>query len=300
MGGSESGRSTLSRAAVSIEPNTIGVIGGSGLYDIPGLHSIERRELATPFGEPSAPITTGELEGRRVAFLPRHGLHHQIGPSQVPCRANFWALKSLGCKDVISISAVGSLRESIAPLDLVVPDQIIDRTVLRPRTFFDNGVVAHVGIAEPFCPDLRAGLLAAAGETSRTVHDAGTYVCIEGPQFSTHAESSLFRSWGASVIGMTAMPEARLAREAGLCYAVLAMVTDYDVWHETEAPVTVETVVQNLRINGETAQQVLRRYLRGSGRSVTCSCRQALKNAVATAPDAISEENRRRLEFLLK
>lgn len=277
----------------------VGVIGGSGLYDMPDLTDVERREVATPFGEPSAPVTIGSIAGQRVAFIPRHGLHHQIGPSSVPSRANFWAFKSLGCSEVISISAVGSLRESIAPLDLVVPDQIIDRTVLRPRSFFDEDVVAHVGLAEPFCVDRRAQLIAAAGQLDRRVHETGTYVCIEGPQFSTRAESQLYRSWGASVIGMTAMPEARLAREAGLCFVVLALVTDYDVWHDTEAPVSVETVVQNLKSNVETARQVLRRYLASSRSTVTCACRDALKNAVVTAPEAISEETRRRLALLM-
>lgn len=287
-------------ATTRSDESMVGVIGGSGLYDMPGLEFVARQEHATPFGDPSAPITVGEMDGRRVAFLPRHGIHHQIGPSDVPCRANFWALKSLGCSEVVSISAVGSLRESIAPLDLVVPDQIIDRTVLRPRTFFDDGVVAHVGIAEPFCSDLRAELTEAADGLGRTVHERGTYVCIEGPQFSTRAESELFRSWGASVIGMTAMPEARLAREAGLCYAVLAMVTDYDVWHATESPVTVETVVANLKSNVQTAQEALRRFLAQPRQSVTCSCRDALKNAVVTAPEAISEETRRRLALLME
>ncbi|HLI52439.1 MAG TPA: S-methyl-5'-thioadenosine phosphorylase [Thermomicrobiaceae bacterium] len=281
----------------SPESRLVGVIGGSGLYDMPGLTEIERQEVSTPFGEPSAPITIGTIEGQRIAFIPRHGLHHQIGPSSVPCRANFWAFKSLGCTEVISISGVGSLHESIAPLDLVVPDQIIDRTVLRPRTFFDD-MVAHVGIAEPFCADCRAQLIAAAEQLNRRVHEVGTYVCIEGPQFSTRAESHLYRSWGASVIGMTAMPEARLAREAGLCFAVLALVTDYDVWHETEAPVSVETVVQNLKTNVQTAQQVLRHYLAVPRSAVTCGCRDALKNAVVTAPEAISEEARQRLELL--
>jgi len=278
----------------------IGVIGGSGLYRMAELEQIEEVEVQTPFGPPSAPITLGTLQGVRVAFLPRHGLRHQFSPSAVPARANFWALKQLGVRRVISISAVGSMREEIAPLDLVVPDQIFDRTVRRARSFFEeSGPVVHVALDEPFCPDLRRALLEAATRAGARVHPQGTYICIEGPQFSTKAESRIYRSWGVDVIGMTAMPEARLAREAELCFAILALVTDYDVWHVTEEPVNVATVIQNLQRNVQTAQDVLKELIPRLPRETSCSCGDALAQAIVTAPDAVSTEVRRRYSLLL-
>jgi 5'-methylthioadenosine phosphorylase len=280
-----------------LEP-VVGIIGGSGLYDMPGLSDVEQRDVDTPFGRPSAPLTLGRLDGIPVAFLPRHGLQHQISPSQIPMRANIWALKLLGVKRLLSVSAVGSMREAIRPLDFVVPDQIFDRTVGRERTFFDDAV-AHVALAEPFCSEARRLVADAVRGVDVTVHDGGTYICIEGPQFSTKGESRIYRSWGVDVIGMTAMPEARLAREAGLCYVTLAMVTDYDVWHESEAAVSVQAVIENLRQNVVNAQQVIRAALPRLSAERNCSCGTALENAVVTAPDGRSSTTQERLDFLL-
>jgi 5'-methylthioadenosine phosphorylase len=276
----------------------VGIIGGSGLYDMPGLSDVEQREVETPFGRPSAPITVGQLDGIPVAFLPRHGLHHQISPSNIPMRANVWALKQIGVERLLSVSAVGSMRETIRPLDFVVPDQIYDRTVNRERTFFDDAV-AHVALAEPFCEDSRRIVADAMRADAVTVHDGGTYICIEGPQFSTKGESRIYRAWGVDIIGMTAMPEARLAREAGLCYVTLAMVTDYDVWHESEEAVSVLAVIENLRKNVVNAQQVIRVALPGLSAKRNCSCGTALENAVVTAPDGLSTASRERMDFLL-
>ncbi len=273
----------------------LGVIGGSGLYDLPDLSAVSSREMRTPFGAPSAPLVTGELNGLPIAFLSRHGRGHRLNPTELPYRANIWALRQAGVTHVLSVSAVGSLQESLPPRTAVVPDQVIDRTVSRPRTFFEGGVVAHVGLADPFCPVLRQSVLAASDG-----HDGGTYICIEGPQFSTRAESNLYRSWGGAVIGMTAMPEVRLAREAGLCYATVAMVTDYDVWHDTEADVTVEMVLQVLHDNIETSQAIVRALTRsGLPSRAECGCAGALAAAVVTAPDAIDDEARQRLGLLL-
>ena len=278
----------------------IAVIGGSGLYRMPDLTESESRVIETPFGPPSDAITVGTLGGRRVAFLPRHGIGHRIPPSLVPARANFYALKSLGVRAVISVSAVGSLRDEIAPLHLVVPDQIVDRTASRARTFFDReGLVGHVSLAEPFCPSLRALLIEGAQEAGATVHAGGTYVCIEGPRFSTKAESRLYRQWGLDIIGMTAMPEAQLAREAELHYAVLALATDYDVWHESEAPVSVELVVQNLLCNVATAQTVIRRVVPRIALDQDDACTTALAGALMTEPGRVPPEVRERLGVLV-
>jgi len=235
----------------------VGVIGGSGLYDMPGLNRVEQIDVDTPLGAPSDRITIGEIDGRDTAFLPRHGKFHQINPTELPVRANVWAMKSIGVKRLVSISAVGSMREYIHPIDLVIPDQIFDRTTSRPRTFFDDMVV-HVALADPFCDPARNALTSAVQAAGLSFHSDGTYICIEGPQFSTKAESRIYRSWGVDVIGMTAMPEARLAREAGLCYVTLAMVTDYDVWHETADAVSVPAVIVNLKRNVVNAQNVIR------------------------------------------
>ncbi|MDP2952445.1 MAG: S-methyl-5'-thioadenosine phosphorylase, partial [Chloroflexota bacterium] len=236
----------------------IGVIGGSGLYEMEGLADIEEARVKTPFGDPSDTIVVGTLEGTRVAFLPRHGRGHRISPTRLPARANIYALKSLGVEWVISVSAVGSLKEEIRPLDLVVPDQLIDRTRSRVNSFFEDGPVVHVGFADPFCPVLSRSLYEAAREAGARVHRGGTYVVMEGPLFSTRAESDLYRSWGASVIGMTALPEAKLAREAEICYATLACATDYDCWREGHESVTIEMVIANLTQNVATAKQILR------------------------------------------
>jgi 5'-methylthioadenosine phosphorylase len=275
----------------------LGVIGGSGLYQIPGLTDIEQHDVETPFGPPSDLVTLGTLDGKRLAFLPRHGRHHQISPSKLPTRANIWALKSLGVQRLLSVSAVGSMREDVHPRDVLVPDQIFDRTAGRQRTFFDE-VVVHVSLADPFCPALRPGLVAACKDLETTTHDGGTYICIEGPQFSTRAESRIYRSWGVDVIGMTAMPEARLAREAGLCYATLALVTDYDVWHETEEDVTVAAVIENLRRNADNAQRVIRALAGQLDTLGACSCASALENAVVTAPESIPPASKALLDML--
>lgn len=278
----------------------IAVIGGSGLYRMPDLTDTETRIVETPFGAPSDAITIGTLAGRRVAFLPRHGVGHRLPPTLVPARANFYALKSLGVRAVISVSAVGSLREEIAPLHLVVPDQIVDRTTSRVRTFFDReGLVGHVSLAEPFCASLRALLIDGAREAGATVHDGGTYLCIEGPRFSTKAESRLYRSWGLDIIGMTAMPEAQLAREAEMCYAVLALATDYDVWHESEEAVSVELVVQNLLRNVATAQDVIRRVVSRIDLDNDDACQHALAGALMTEQSRIPPDVRERLGILV-
>ena len=230
-----------------------GIIGGSGLYEMEGLTEVEEVEVETPFGPPSDRYIVGKLLGRPVAFLARHGRGHRLMPSELPFRANIYGLKKLGAEWIISISAVGSMREEIKPLDVVIPDQFFDRTKARISTFFGEGIVAHVGFADPFCPILSEVLYQAGMKAGAVVHRGGTYLCIEGPQFSTRAESRIYRSWGVDVIGMTNLQEAKLAREAELCYATLAMVADYDVWHESEEDVSVEMVVANLRRNAETA-----------------------------------------------
>jgi 5'-methylthioadenosine phosphorylase len=277
---------------------SVGIIGGSGLYQIEGLTDAREVYVATPFGDPSDSIVVGDLAGVRVAFLPRHGRGHRITPTEIPVRANLFALKSLGVERVVSISAVGSLREDVPPLDVLVPDQIFDRTTLRARTFFEGGIVAHVGLAEPYCPDLSRQLVAAATGVAPMVHHGGTYVCIEGPQFSTKAESRIYRQWGVDVIGMTAMPEARLAREAELCYATLALITDYDVWHESAESVTVAQVTANLIKNTIVAKEALLRFLAALPATRTCFCGSALANSIVTAPELIPPEIRQKLELI--
>ncbi len=281
----------------------VGIIGGSGLYHMAGMTGIEEVRVATPFGDPSDAIMLGTLDGVGVAFLPRHGRGHRLSPAEIPARANIWALKSLGVEWVLSVSAVGSLREHIAPLDLVIPDQIFDRTKSRVNSFFEGGVVVHASFAEPFCSHL-GEIIADAAETvgEARVHRGGTYVCIEGPLFSTKAESRAYRHWGMDVIGMTALPEAKLAREAELCYATIACVTDYDVWHESEEAVTVEIVVANLLKNITTAQAVIRQAitrLPAQRTSGDCSCATALAGATITERTAISSEARERYGLLL-
>lgn len=278
---------------------SIGVIGGSGLYQIEGLSEIEEVRLTTPFGEPSDTVTIGALQGIRVAFLPRHGRGHRISPAEVPARANIYALKSLGIERIISVSAVGSLKEDIHPLDLVIPDQLIDRTTSRANTFFGQGIVAHVGMAEPFCSTLSSLLYEASGKAGATVHRGGTCVVIEGPSFSTKAESFLYRSWGASVVGMTALPEARLAREAEICYATLAFVTDYDCWHRSRESVTVEMVIANLKQSVETAKNTVKAAVSRMPQERACQCSTALRDGIITAPEQIPAYLKKDLALLI-
>jgi len=278
----------------------IGVIGGSGLYRLGLLERPERVTVSTPYGEPSAPVVVGELAGRRVAFIARHGEGHRFTPTEVPARANIYALRTLGVRQLIGVNAVGSLREEFSPGELVVPDQLLDRTSgQRPSTFFGEGLVAHVSMAEPFCPTLRHGLLAAARETGATAHDGGTYLCIEGPRFATRAESRLYQSWGAGVIGMTAVPEALLAREAQLCYAGMALVTDYDCWRDGPENVTADLVAEVMRRNVDLAVRVLAQTAGGLDPALDCACRHALDGAILTAPEAITPELRKRFGLLL-
>jgi 5'-methylthioadenosine phosphorylase len=276
----------------------LGIIGGSGLYNLPGLEITEQRAVPTPFGNPSDEIVIGRLGAIDVAFLPRHGINHTLTPSELPYRANIYALKSLGVTHLLSINAVGSLQERLPPLTLVLPDQIIDRTVRGQRSFFENGIVAHVGMADPFCSAWSAALVRAADIAGVPVVSGGTYVCIEGPQFSTKAESRLYRSWDAAVIGMTAMPEARLAREAELCYASLSMVTDFDVWHEEEEPVTVEIVQSRHHQNGIAARSIIAALAQTGLPDRTCTCDRALAGAFVTAPAAITAEQRAKVEAI--
>jgi 5'-methylthioadenosine phosphorylase len=266
----------------------IGIIGGSGLYEMGGVTDAHELAVETPFGPPSDRLVLGTLEGRKVAFLPRHGRGHRISPSEINFRANIYALKSLGVERILSVSAVGSLKEKYAPLHMVIPDQFVDRTFQRPSTFFGRGLVAHVAFAHPFCTDLGSVLGTAARAAGATVHEGGTYICIEGPQFSTRAESELYRSWGMDIIGMTNLQEARLAREAEICYSTLAMVTDYDCWHPDHDAVTVDQIIQNLVTNAAAARSVLRETVKSvpSGPR-RCECASALSHALITPPEMV-------------
>jgi 5'-methylthioadenosine phosphorylase len=279
----------------------IGVIGGSGLYAMEGLTVVEERRFTTPFGDPSDAYVIGELAGRRVAFLPRHGRGHRLSPSELNYRANLFGFKLLGVERLLSVSAVGSMKLDYRPTDVVVPDQFFDRTRHRADTFFGDGLVAHVSLAHPICPELAALAVEAAGAAGVRVHGGGTYLCIEGPQFSTRAESEVYRGWGMDVIGMTNLQEAKLAREAEICYVTLAMVTDYDCWHEEEAPVSVEAVLAVLGQNAAAAQEVVRRMVERLGAEAGrgCSCGEALKTALITDPAAVPSETLVRLEPLV-
>lgn len=277
----------------------IGIIGGSGLYDIDGMTGINEVKPDTPFGEPSDAISLGELGGVPLAFLPRHGRGHRHSPTEIPVRANIFALKSLGVEWIISVSAVGSLKEGIHPVDLVIPDQIIDRTKSRVNTFFGGGLVTHLSFADPFCPVLSGILHQAASESGATVHMGGTYICMEGPLFSTKAESNLYRSWGADIIGMTALPEAKLAREAEICYATLACVTDYDTWHETEKTVTIDIAIANLLKNIATAKEIVATAASRIPEIRECECATALERGIITAPDLIPAQMKRDLNLLI-
>lgn len=278
----------------------IGIIGGSGLYDMDGLHEVERVTVSTPFGSPSSPVVLGELDGVRVAFLSRHGHGHRFSPSEINYRANIYALKAIGVRRVISVSAVGSMKESIKPGEVLLPDQFIDLTKRRISTFFEGGVVAHVAFGDPVCASLGTSLLGAGRSVGATVHQGGTYLCMEGPQFSTKAESRLYRQWGVSVIGMTNMPEAKLAREAEVCYATVALVTDYDCWHQTEEPVTVDAILATLCANVALAKRLLRAAVKSAASVTTCECQQALQHAIVTVPDAIPAALRRKLALLIE
>lgn len=279
----------------------VGVIGGSGLYDIEGIERVERVDLDTPFGRPSDEIAVGTLAGVRVAFLPRHGRGHRISPSELPSRANVWALKALGATHLLSISAVGSLREELRPRDVVIPDQILDRTKgVRPASFFGDGLVVHVAFAEPYCPELSAIVARSAREVGATVHEGATMVVMEGPQFSTRAESLFHRQIGGDLIGMTALPEAKLAREAEMCYCTVAMVTDFDAWHESEEAVTVEMVVANLQANVETSKAIIRTALPRiveAGRA--CRCPRALEGAIMTDLSTVPGEKLDQVRLLV-
>lgn len=278
---------------------SLAIIGGSGLYSMPGLRDTKELQVDTPFGKPSAPIITGTLEGVQVAFLARHGLGHHITPGEVPYRANIYALKSLGVERIVSISACGSLKEELAPGHIVIPDQIYDNTHRRPRSFFGEGFVAHVGVADPFCGDLSGQLSSAVGAAGGVVHRGGSLITIEGPRFSTKAESNTYRAWGMSIIGMTTSPEAFLAREAEICYATMAHVTDYDVWHVSEAPVTVEMVIQTLNKNTALAQEALRILARNLKAERECDCGHALATAMITHREAIPPETLQKLDLLV-
>lgn len=280
-------------------PPAIAMIGGSGLYSIEGLEDIKAVKVRTPFGSPSDAIITGTLQGVRVAFLSRHGRGHRLSPSDINYRANIYALKSLGVTRVISVSAVGSMKEHIQPGEILVADQFVDLTKRRASTFFDKGIVAHVAFGEPICSQLAAVLQKAGHDIGAAIHSGGVYLCIEGPQFSTRGESFLYRRWGVDVIGMTNMPEAKLAREAELCYATLALVTDYDCWHHAEAPVTVEAILATLHHNVEMAKRLLRKAVASAAEPSPCGCGNALDNAVVTAPQSIPGETRRRLQLLI-
>jgi len=278
---------------------TIGIIGGSGLYDMADVTDRTEVTLTTPFGDPSGPYLLGTLRGKRVAFLARHGAGHRLLPSELNFRANIFGMKMLGVEYILSASAVGSLKEEYKPLDIVIPDQFIDRTKGRISTFFGRGLAAHVGFAHPFCT-LLSRLVSASGQASEaTVHVGGTYVCMEGPQFSTLAESKLYRSWGADIIGMTNLQEAKLAREAEICYSTIALVTDYDCWHPDHDHVTVEMVIANLMQNAKTAQHIIANAVEGLPYERTCECASALKYALITRPDAIPPQVRQDLAPLV-
>lgn len=277
----------------------IAVIGGSGVYEIQGIENLKEIKIKTPFGNPSDAIITGELNGVKCAFLPRHGKGHSILPSELNARANIYALKSIGVEQIISVSACGSLREDVKPRDFLIPDQVFDRTKNRPSTFFGDGIVGHVGFADPFCNNMREIIHQAVKELGITHHYGGTYVCIEGPQFSTKAESEVNRKLGFSIVGMTALPEAKLAREAEICYATVALVTDYDVWKEGEE-VSVETVVGNVNANAANSKKLIKYVLpRLVERYRDCSCTKALQHAVMTSKDKINKKAYNKIKLFL-
>ncbi len=275
----------------------IAIIGGSGVYDTSMLDNVQEVEIDTPFGKPSDAITIGSFRDTNIAFLPRHGRGHRISPSKLNSRANILALKKLGVKRIISASAVGSLKPEMKPLDIVIPDQIFDRTKTRESTFFEDGIVVHIGFADPFCPEMSSLLSDIARELGYSVHDEGTYVCMEGPQFSTRAESRVYQNLGFDIIGMTALPEAKLAREAEMCYSMIATVTDYDVWHEED--VNIETVIANAMKNEEAVRNIIKEAIPRITLQRSCICASALAGAIITSPDKIPLESKRKLNDLI-
>ncbi len=281
------------------EKPVLAVIGGSGLYQFEDLKEIETHQVDTPFGAPSSPITIGKLNGKPVAFLARHGIGHILSPSEVPYRANIYALKSLGVKRIVSVSACGSLREAYAPGHIIIPHQIFDFTHKRERSFFGKGLVAHVSVADPFCESLSNTLEDSLKELEANYHRGGVYITIEGPRFSTKGESGLYRQWGMDIIGMTASPEVFLAREAEICYTTMAHVTDYDVWHVSEETVTVDMVVRTLMKNVRIAQETIRKMVDKIDPSIHCNCEDALKDALITQPDHFDAQKRQALGLLL-
>jgi 5'-methylthioadenosine phosphorylase len=277
----------------------IGIIGGSGLYAMPGLSNPQQLEVTTPFGDPSDAFVAGELEGRQVVFLARHGRGHRILPTDLNFRANIFAMKKLGVERIISVSAVGSLKLEHRPTEFVIPDQFIDRTTLRRSTFFGDGIVGHVAFGDPVCATVAKAIQQGAETAGVVAKSGGTYVCIEGPQFSTRAESNLYRSWGADIIGMTNLQEAKLAREAEICYATMAMVTDYDCWHESHDAVTVDQVVAVLHQNSANAAMAVRAAVAAMPKDRACACATALQHAILTSPEAIPAATRTKLDLLL-
>ncbi|MFC1985044.1 S-methyl-5'-thioadenosine phosphorylase [Chloroflexota bacterium] len=277
----------------------IGVIGGSGLYEIEGFTDIEEVDITTPFGKPSDSIVVGKLEGVGVAFLPRHGKGHRISPTEVPYRANIYALKSLGVEHIIAVNSAGSFKKDIEPGHLLIPDQLIDRTRSRVSTFFQEGIVAHVAFADPFCLVLSQILFETAKEVGATVHRGGTFVVMEGPAFSTRAESRLYRSWGADLIGMTALPEAKLAREAEICYAIIGCVTDYDSWWHSSEPITIDIILNTLRKNIDTAKKIIKLAVSRISEKCDCSCATVLQIAIVTNPKLIPDAQKQKLDLLI-
>lgn len=277
----------------------IGIIGGSGLYNMPGIQRVRRVRVTTPFGKPSDTFLLGELEGREVAFLSRHGRGHVLMPSEINFRANLYALKKLGVTRIISVSAVGSLREELKPLDMVLPAQFFDRSTNRPSTFFGGGIVAHISFADPVCPVLVDVLSQACASSGVNCHRGGTYICMQGPAFSTKAESATYRAWGMDVVGMTNLQEAKLAREAEICYATLAMVTDYDCWHPAHDAVTVDQIIDYLNRNAQKAQKIIRAAVRQMPKERSCKCGSALAHAILTDPKKIPPQVRKKLALLL-
>ncbi|NLS76613.1 MAG: S-methyl-5'-thioadenosine phosphorylase [Chloroflexi bacterium] len=281
------------------EQVSIGVIGGSGIYEMEALTDVSEVRVKTPFGDPSDAIIVGTLQGRRIAFLPRHGRGHRIMPHELNSRANIYALKTLGVERIISVSACGSMRADYAPRDIVIPDQLFDRTKARANSFFGDGLVVHIGMAEPFCPELSHLLYEAVQQTGATVHRGGTFIVIDGPQFSTKAESRIYRQWGVDIIGMTAIPEAKLAREAEICYACMAHVTDYDVWHETEEPVSVDMLIGNLTANAAVTKRAIEVLVSMIPAARECDCGSALATAMITNRDVIPQRVKRDLAPLI-
>lgn len=281
-----------------MKEQTIGIIGGSGLYNIEGIKEVKSISVDTPFGKPSDNFTIGILEGRKVAFLPRHGKGHTILPSELNFRANIYGMKKLGAEHIIAVSAVGSMKEEIKPLDMVIPDQFFDRTRGRISTFFGEGIVGHVSFADPVCSTLANSLWNAAKSIGVHVHKGGTYLCMEGPLFSTRAESQVYRQWGVSVIGMTNLQEAKLAREAEICYSTLAMATDYDCWHVSEEAVTLEMIIGNLNKNTETAKRILKAVIPKIEQKRTCACTTAVQDAIVTHKDLIPESTKKKLDII--